>query len=159
MSDSQTFDLMIVAAGNGTRMGDTNIPKILTKINGYPNLWNTLDKWRMVPSRGKTYLVVNNRNGHLIEQSINDYFKHVEKSYPFLSHSIVEDREHIKIIKIESGLGDGHAVLTALHPLPISNFFFVVWGDAYFTSWNIFEDCIDEYRRKNQEGYSMYDLS
>lgn len=155
MSISQTFDLMIVAAGNGTRMGDVTLPKILTKINGYPNLWNTLDKWRTVPGRGKTYIVVNNRNGHLIEASIEAYFNQLEDKL-VNSDFIKTERDQIKITTIESGRGDGHAVMVAAHPLPLSKFFFVVWGDAYFTSWNIFSDCIDEFRRNDEKGYIMY---
>lgn len=157
MTAQQTFDLMIVAAGNGTRMGDVTLPKILTKINGYPNLWNTLDKWMVVPGRGKTYIVANNRNSHLIEIYVNDYFIQLKEKQKHLSdNDIAKEKELIQIVKIESGRGDGHAVMTAAHPLPLSKFFFVVWGDAYFTSWNIFTDCIDEYHRNDSKGYFMY---
>lgn len=157
MSSKQTFDLMIVAAGNGTRMGDATLPKILTKINGYPNLWNTLDKWRSIPGKGKTYIVVNNRNGDWIEHSIKEYFLHLQQKNQHLTNDfLTEEKNNIEIVKIESGRGDGHAVMEAARHLPLSSFFFIVWGDAYFTSWNIFTDCIDEYRRRKDMDYPMY---
>ena len=147
-----TYDIMIVAAGNGSRMGADSLPKVLISIDGRPNLWNTFDKLTEIEeSIGNIYLVVSNRNSKIIQQYVDDYkadLKYFTKKIKIINR--------VQLVEIESGQGDGHAVMKAAYHLPLSSFFFVVWGDAYFTSSNIFSDCINEYIRHEGMGYAMY---
>lgn len=138
MQTSQTFDIMIVAAGNGTRMGDYSLPKILTKINGKSNLHNTFDRLKEAKNIGHIYIIVNKRNHEAINASVNEYVSHY-------THPLIDA---VSIIEIESGRGDGHAVIEASEKIGhlgkiISSMFFVMWGDAYLTSGEIFNDCTD----------------
>ena len=129
------FDIMIVAAGNGTRMGENSLPKILTKINGKSNLHNTFDKLTEAKNIGHIYIVVNKRNHAKINESINEYIS-------YYAHPLMDS---VSIIEIESGRGDGHAVLKAAEKIEkLSPWFFVLWGDAYLTSGEIFNDCVLE---------------
>lgn len=145
---SEIFDVMIVAAGNGTRMGENNVPKILTPINGKPNLWNTLDKLQKTPIH-RVFLIVNYRNVDIITKSVNEY---IHKNGGYDSKMT----DNIKIIAIQSGRGDGHAVLEALNRLKNhSKWMFVMWGDAYITSSDIFDDCVREYLCRKNEDISL----
>jgi bifunctional N-acetylglucosamine-1-phosphate-uridyltransferase/glucosamine-1-phosphate-acetyltransferase GlmU-like protein len=144
----EMFDVMIVAAGNGTRMGQTNVPKILTEVNGKPNLWNTLDKFVGCPV-GRIYIVVNHRNYEAINKSINEY---INKDGGYVSSLV----DAIKIIQIQSGRGDGHAVLEAYKRLKThTQWMFIMWGDAFITSSDIFNDCVREYSVRFNEGVSL----
>lgn len=144
MSITQTFDLMIVAAGNGTRMGSDALPKILIEINGKANLHNTIEKASSCPKIGNIYIIVNKRNKTVIVESVKEIVS-------YYGHPLMD---RIFEIEIESGRGDGHAVLEAYRTITktkrikkFSESFFVMWGDAYLTSNNIFVDCVQEYEK------------
>lgn len=152
---SETFDVMIVAAGNGTRMGDTSIPKILTEVNGKPNLWNTLDKFVNTPVN-RVFIVVNHRNADVINHYINEYYARAN-AVPFKYNAPqIIARDDIEVITIRSGRGDGHAVLEAFSRLKNhSKWMFIMWGDAYITSSDIFDDCIREYSVRTDDGVTL----
>ncbi len=143
MMKNNVFDIMIVAAGNGTRMGSDALPKILTEINGKTNLQNTIKKISDCGKIGQIFVIVNKRNRDAIAKKINEII-------PYYGHPLMDK---IFEIEIESGRGDGHAVLEAYRTIlkttkkKISNTFFVMWGDAYLTSENIFMDCIQEFEK------------
>jgi bifunctional N-acetylglucosamine-1-phosphate-uridyltransferase/glucosamine-1-phosphate-acetyltransferase GlmU-like protein len=140
------FDMIIVAAGNGTRMGENSIPKVLTRINGKINLLNTLEKILEFDQRTKLvnriFIVTNSRNYDAISTCRNNFLE-VNKIFT-----------EINIISISSGRGDGHAVLESLKYIKQQmSSSFIIWGDAYLTSSNIFDDCIQE--EDNNSNYSM----
>lgn len=127
-------DLVIVAAGNGTRMGDKYKPKILTEINGVPNLYNTFNK--IIGSEvvfKNIYIVTNKRNWDDVSRAVQTY----DSKDSLLSQ--------VSVIEIESGRGDGHAILEMAKVVnDLSQQFFIMWGDAYLTSGDIFDDCLRE---------------
>ena len=105
---------MIIAAGDGTRMGKTPIPKALHLINNKSNLVRTYE---------------------FVEQIFDEIFvviknEHVEL---FAEECVNNKLENIYLIPIESGKGDGHAVMTALRTLDtntLNDDFIIMWGDC-----------------------------
>ena len=105
---------MIIAAGNGTRMGNISIPKALYPINNKSNLVRTYE---------------------LVEQIFDEIFvviknEHVEL---FAEECVNNKLENMYLIPIESGKGDGHAVMSALRTLDtntLNDDFIIMWGDC-----------------------------
>lgn len=120
-------DLFIVAAGKGTRMG-SSIPKALMEIDGTPNVLNTIEK--ALPYYDRIF-VVTNRD---IQREWDHFFTHIcPKEYPVFN------------IAIESGLGDGHAVMVALEQdwaAAWSADISIVWGDAYIPDDKMFAELL-----------------
>ena len=137
-------DLYIIAAGKGSRMGGT-LPKALVPINdGEPNLTTTL---KQIGSKFSTVFVIINQ---MMQDTWQDYIDSlVGKTYG----------ENVVFIAIKSGLGDGHAVLSALlavesmeenqNPIALkrnpSDEVVVVWGDTFIQHAEI----VDELLSKN----------
>ena len=126
------FDLFIVAAGKGTRMG-SNIPKALMEIDGIPNVLNTIEK--ALPYYDRIFVVTNVD----IQREWDHFFTHVcPQEYPVFN------------IAIESGLGDGHAVMMALKQddlLQFSSDISIVWGDAYIPDERMFGEMLSRRHR------------
>jgi NDP-sugar pyrophosphorylase family protein len=150
------FDVFIVAAGKGSRM-NSDTPKILTEINGVPNLWNTFEKliksWKFI---NRVFIVVNSRNKDEIINSSN-HFWNVKGQFKAQLDGILPS---CQFIEIESGRGDGHAILEAINQIDdeITDDIFIMWGDAYLTSEQIFLDCINAKRitEDNKDYIPMY---
>ncbi len=119
------MDLIIIAAGNGTRMGNISYPKCLHPVAGEINLHRTLDK-----AQGPF------ENVHVvIRNGAEESFAATLKEYPY-----------IKLVPIDSGLGEGHAVLEALRQIHCSSAI-IVWGDAYIKYGEIFAELKRAYNR------------
>jgi NDP-sugar pyrophosphorylase family protein len=128
------YDLLIIAAGNGTRMGNISIPKALININGTPNLENTLNKINGIFRR--IYVVSNKKNVDKFDLFVGNYIGCNPKY-----------NSEIRVIAIDSGKGDGHAVMEAIKEIKnlkeeLTEKFFILWGDAYISNNYIFEECI-----------------
>jgi len=125
-------DLWIIAAGKGTRMGDINIPKALVEINGKSNLENTLNlvahKFR------KVFVIVSHEAEDYVSEAVYD--THVG------FHA-----NNIKIIGIESGGGDGKAVLEAFEKVSksfdVTPQAVILWGDAHLRSAEIVDEMLE----------------
>jgi bifunctional N-acetylglucosamine-1-phosphate-uridyltransferase/glucosamine-1-phosphate-acetyltransferase GlmU-like protein len=103
-------------------MGDVNVPKALYPVFGKPNLEYTLDSSAGLFS--EIYIFVK----QTAVKQFEDFIK--TKSY-----------NNIRIIPIASGLGDGHAVLSALNYITKANkVATIIWGDAHFDSSALFEE-------------------
>lgn len=121
-------DLFIIAAGKGTRMSALgSLPKALMDVGGKSNLQNTLEK-----AEGKfdqIYIVANS--------ALEDvWLREMDK---------IKSSSNHKLIFIESGLGDGHAVLAALRHRNVvgsSKFVTIVWGDVYVPDAGIFAELL-----------------
>ena len=111
--------LLIIAAGNATRMGNT--PKAIALIDGKPNLLNTVEKAR-------------------------DYFDKIfvysNDKYVSLYQKILKKEDKAEVIVIESGKGCGHAVMMSLRTLHNSfkNDVTMCWGDVFIKDNKIFEE-------------------
>lgn len=109
--------LLIIAAGNGSRMGNINIPKALFPVNGKPNI-----HWLLESTNGMfSEVIVVARKGY------GNYFK----------ESLIDF--NVSVVEIESGLGDGHAVKSSLDFVS-NKYTTVVWGDLYCPSSKIFTE-------------------
>lgn len=104
------MNLMIIAAGNGSRMG--NIPKCLSKIGDKSNLLNTVIQSEKAGYR-KCYIVTK-------EEFLELYANELEGWEWF-----------VEFVTIQSGRGCGHAVLEALKIIPSQDLVFC-WSDVYF---------------------------
>lgn len=124
------MDLIIVAAGVGSRL-NKGVPKAILPINGKPNLTRTLEM--ASPFFEKIYVVINK----MAHKSWDNYSKGLSKFFPSIN-------EKVKFVSIESGLGDGHALLMALNCISsfgkIDSNVVVCWGDAVFKDNFIFSE-------------------
>ena len=119
-------DLYIIAAGKGSRMGGP-LPKALVPINeNEPNISTILKQ-----TSGKfnhRYIVINELAVDAWEQYISEH----------ASTGFLDD---VSFISIASGLGDGHAVLSALSAVASESAEIVVmWGDVFLQ----YSETIDE---------------
>lgn len=130
-------DLYIIAAGKGSRMGGS-LPKALVPIaDGEPNITTTL---KQAAGKFKNIFIVINEQ---VEEEWFDYFK--KQSADLMSNVVP--------ISITSGLGDGHAVLSAfskvrhlqIPTISQSEDVVIVWGDAFIQ----YEDTFTEILSKN----------
>jgi choline kinase len=121
-------DLMIVAAGIGSRMS-SKVPKALVPITDEPCLTTTLQQ--IGHKFGRVYVVTN-----ILAQDAWDTYFHNHK-YPELLRNLVN-------IPIHSGMGDGHAVYSAIKVLNARGSFLpelvIAWGDVFFTEAEIIDE-------------------
>lgn len=104
------MDLIILAAGKGTRM-NSSLPKALhTTIDNKNNIQNTIDKCADLVDN--IFVVVNDKDLKTFQKNITSAVT--------------------TILPISSGLGSGHALYEVIsnYKNKISNDFIVVWGDA-----------------------------
>lgn len=125
------MDLIIVAAGVGSRMGK-NVPKALLPIQGIPNLIRTAELARHHFNR---IFVVINTNA---KKTWTQFNLDLEKYHPYIANIT-------NFIEIESGLGDGHALIFALDQIgkfgfKLSDEIVICWGDAVFPYKEIFQE-------------------
>lgn len=117
--------LLIIAAGNSTRMGE--LPKAVSLVHGTPNIYNTVEK--ALPYYHKIYVSSNTKNFLLYKEVLQDF------------------GDKVQIVAINSGHGCGHAVLKTIDAVESDDLFLdrieqttVCWGDAYFESEDIFKE-------------------
>lgn len=119
------MELIIIAAGNGKRMGNISVPKVLYPVNGTPNLKRILD----AAIESKVFECV-----HLVvKESAEQDFENYLIDNPF--------KISVIITPISSGYGDGHALMEALTKnRRSSKKAIVVWGDVYIENSMIFNE-------------------
>jgi bifunctional N-acetylglucosamine-1-phosphate-uridyltransferase/glucosamine-1-phosphate-acetyltransferase GlmU-like protein len=136
-----TTDLFIIAAGKGSRMGGT-LPKALVPINeNEPNITTTLKQ-----TAGKfnhTYVVIN-------ELIIDAWEKYIAEN---TASGLLDN---VSFVGIASGLGDGHAVLSALEATEAtpSDEVVILWGDTFLQH----SETIDEMLSKHLSAKSVSGL-
>jgi bifunctional N-acetylglucosamine-1-phosphate-uridyltransferase/glucosamine-1-phosphate-acetyltransferase GlmU-like protein len=123
------MELIVIAAGNGKRMGDISVPKVLYPVNGVENLRRIVESAIVSQVIDSITLVIKDTSKNIFEEylKINKY------------------DINIKLVPIQSGLGDGHAILKALEfendPAGTA---IVMWGDAYIQSSGIFNELYEK---------------
>lgn len=124
------YDLWIIAAGRGTRMGNITVPKCLVEIDGKSNLENTLQlighKFR------RLFVVVAKEMEEMVRETMFDWH-------------VAFDVTNVEIIGIESGGGDGKAVLEAFEKVTsdgydVTHNSVILWGDAHLRSADIVDE-------------------
>lgn len=135
-------DLMIVAAGMGSRM-NSSLPKALTPINddGVLNIENTILQLSKSQHINNIFVVTNKNAYKIWAPFFSEVFNDV--------HNPLKYSRNIRNVPIDSGRGDGHAVLQALQALrdgnvTISENIIICWGDAVFTGPQIIKEMVDE---------------
>lgn len=122
------MELIIIAAGNGKRMGNISVPKVLYPVNGVPNLKRILDNAIESGVIHKVYIAVK-------DAAYDDFEKYLIDN-PFKISTV--------IVPIQSGLGDGHAILNTLDQMvtfdKTIDKAIVMWGDAYIEHSSIFNE-------------------
>lgn len=119
------MELIIIAAGNGKRMGNISVPKVLYPVNGTPNLKRILDAAEDSEVFDSVQLVV--------KESAEADFEQYLVDNPF--------KISVDITPINSGMGDGHALMEALYQNNFgSEHAIVVWGDVYIEHSMIFQE-------------------
>lgn len=119
------MELIIIAAGNGKRMGNISVPKVLYPVNGMPNLQRILLAAQDSEVFRGVQLVVK-------ESAEQDFIDYLEKNPTKLD---------IEITPINSGFGDGHAIMEALQQGGFGcEHAIVVWGDVYIENSMLFQE-------------------
>ena len=118
--------LIIVAAGNGTRMGTQTFPKVLHPILGSTNLERTY---------GFAYDLFDEI---CVVVKMND-------KKTFERFKLLNKMNKLTVIPIVSGKGDGHAVLEALTFMSFSPFdpLVIMWGDAVLMGPEVLQEMLD----------------
>jgi bifunctional N-acetylglucosamine-1-phosphate-uridyltransferase/glucosamine-1-phosphate-acetyltransferase GlmU-like protein len=131
------FDLYIIAAGKGSRMGGS-IPKALVPITDKPNLTTTLQQ---MGHKFTNVFVATNRD---VQDQWHTYFTELSTNFPELSRNVVN-------VKITSGRGDGHAVLETIQTiistrpkLELSDQIVIAWGDVFFPDARIIDELFEQ---------------
>lgn len=121
------MELIIIAAGNGKRMGNISVPKVLYPVNGVPNLQRILNAAVESAVFDSVKIVIK-------ESVYNDFVDYLNK------HPIELD---VELIAINSGYGDGHALMEALTQIGSNNEkSIVVWGDVYIENNMTFQELV-----------------
>ena len=122
------MELIIIAAGNGKRMGNISVPKVLYPVNGTPNLKRILDAAIESAVFDRVYVVVKEGQYDAFEQYLLDN--------PFKISTV--------IVPINSGFGDGHALAESLYKINWeSKHAVVVWGDVYIEHSMVFNELVN----------------
>ena len=121
-------NVFIIAAGNGSRLG-SDIPKALYPIAGTPNILNTVHHIYKAAERAEKEVRV------IVVCSV----QRIDKFQAALKGEHM-NHPQLEILPISSGLGDGHAVMTAIGELPDTSQTeesIIIWGDAIISYTNI----------------------
>ena len=126
-------DLLIIAAGNGSRMGGS-LPKALVPITDEPNLTTTL---KQIGSKFQNIFIATNIT---MKAAWEEYFSNLNAQYPTVAANVHN-------IPISSGRGDGHAVMQTISAINAPNIttrleaeVAVVWGDVFFPNAEIIDE-------------------
>lgn len=112
------MDLIIIAAGENSRMNGIDKGNVL--INGKSNIENTVEL--ALQNVDMVHIICNSKNYQEYGRIFLDYSK-------------------VRVYQIDSGLGDGHAILTALDKVDYNGQdLMICWCDVYFKDDKIFNE-------------------
>ena len=135
---SLPLDVVIMAAGKGTRMRST-LPKVLHRLGGKPLLEHVIDAAAQLNARSAVVItgheskVVQNAIDLIAINAINTPAKGVFDAY-----------KKINSVLQEPQLGTGHAVLQTVPVLPDDGMVLVLSGDVPLTQVDTLQDLIDK---------------
>ncbi len=130
------LDVVIMAAGKGTRMKST-LPKVLHRLGGKPLLEHVIDAAAQLNARsavvitGHEFQVVQNAINLIADEAINTPARAVFIAYKSINSVLQEPQ-----------LGTGHAVLQAVPVLPDDGMVLVLSGDVPLTQVDTLQDLI-----------------
>jgi bifunctional UDP-N-acetylglucosamine pyrophosphorylase / glucosamine-1-phosphate N-acetyltransferase len=119
----KNYQIIILAAGKGTRMNGKDLPKVLYQINGRPMIQYLLDQVEKLDSQTKSVLVVGYKHELVQKELGQDYV-----------YAFQEDQ-----------LGTAHAVVTAKSKITGENVL-VLYGDCPFITSGSIQKIIDSHR-------------
>ena len=133
---SMPLDVVIMAAGKGTRMKST-LPKVLHRLGGKPLLEHVIDTAAQLNARSAVVItgheskVVQNAINLIAIQAINTPAKGIFDAYKKLNSVLQEPQ-----------LGTGHAVLQTVPVLPDDGMVLVLSGDVPLTQVDTLQELI-----------------
>lgn len=114
--------VVILAGGKGTRMGDTEIPKVLHPLNGKPLISHLLDNLKRLSWEPRPVIVVGFKREQVMSVLGSTYIYAIQ----------------------EEQLGTGHAVLAARPQVTAKNIL-VLYGDMPFITASSLEKLVDKH--------------
>ncbi|MEY4536263.1 MAG: Bifunctional protein GlmU [Pseudomonadota bacterium] len=137
MTSTMPLDVVIMAAGKGTRMKST-LPKVLHRLGGKPLLEHVIDAAAQLNARSAVVItgheskVVQNAINLIAAQALNTPDKCIFSAYKSINSVLQEPQ-----------LGTGHAVLQAVPVLPDDGMVLVLSGDVPLTQVDTLQDLIN----------------
>jgi UDP-N-acetylglucosamine diphosphorylase/glucosamine-1-phosphate N-acetyltransferase len=123
---SMRNQIVILAAGKGTRMGNSNVPKVLTMLNNKPLILYLLDEIEKINQLAKPVIVVGHMAPKVKAVLGNDYLY------------AVQDKQ----------LGTGHALMAAKYKVTGENIL-VLYGDHPFIKAKSLKALMQLHHKKN----------
>ncbi len=133
---SMTLDVVIMAAGKGTRMKST-LPKVLHRLGGKPLLEHVIDAAAQLNARSA--VVITGHESKVVQNTINLL---AIEAINTPSRAIFNAYKSINSVLQEPQLGTGHAVLQAVPVLPDDGMVLVLSGDVPLTQVGTLQDLI-----------------
>lgn len=124
--DMDDFQIIILAAGKGTRMGESDIPKVLHKLHGQPLIKHVLSNIHSLENTAKPIVVVGYKREHVIRELGSQCVYAVQ----------------------EEQLGTGHAVLASKDLVTAQNII-VLYGDMPFITAHSIEQLMRAHTQDN----------
>jgi bifunctional UDP-N-acetylglucosamine pyrophosphorylase / glucosamine-1-phosphate N-acetyltransferase len=131
------LDVVIMAAGKGTRMKST-LPKVLHRLGGKPLLEHVIDVAAQLNARSA--VVITGHESKVVQNAINLI---AGEAINTPARSIFSAYKSINSVLQEPQLGTGHAVLQAMPVLPDDGMVLVLSGDVPLTQVDTLLDLIE----------------
>jgi bifunctional UDP-N-acetylglucosamine pyrophosphorylase / glucosamine-1-phosphate N-acetyltransferase len=131
------LDVVIMAAGKGTRMKST-LPKVLHRLGGKPLLEHVIDVAAQLNARSA--VVITGHESKVVQNAINLI---AGEAINTPARSIFSAYKSINSVLQEPQLGTGHAVLQAMPVLPDDGMVLVLSGDVPLTQVDTLQDLIE----------------
>ena len=134
---SMPLDVVIMAAGKGTRMKST-LPKVLHRLGGKPLLEHVIDAAAQLNARSA--VVITGHESKVVQSAINSIaFKAINTP----ASAVFDAYKSINSVLQEPQLGTGHAVQQTVPVLPDDGMVLVLSGDVPLTQVDTLRELID----------------
>jgi bifunctional UDP-N-acetylglucosamine pyrophosphorylase/glucosamine-1-phosphate N-acetyltransferase len=136
MTSTMPLDVVIMAAGKGTRM-KSSLPKVLHRLGGKPLLEHVIDAAAQLNARSA--VVITGHESKVVQNAINSI---ATQSLNTPAKAIFDAYKSINSVLQEPQLGTGHAVQQAVPVLPDDGMVLVLSGDVPLTQVDTLRDLI-----------------
>jgi bifunctional UDP-N-acetylglucosamine pyrophosphorylase / glucosamine-1-phosphate N-acetyltransferase len=138
MTKTMPLDVVIMAAGKGTRM-KSSLPKVLHRLGGKPLLEHVIDAAAQLNARSA--VVITGHESEIVQNAINLIAKNAIKTP---DKAIFNAYKSINSVLQEPQLGTGHAVQQAVPVLPDDGMVLVLSGDVPLTQVDTLQDLVNK---------------
>jgi len=137
MTKTMPLDVVIMAAGKGTRM-KSSLPKVLHRLGGKPLLEHVIDAAAQLNARSA--IVITGHESEVVQNAINSI---ANKAINTPDKAILNAYKSINSVLQEPQLGTGHAVQQAVPVLPDDGMVLVLSGDVPLTQVDTLQDLVN----------------